>query len=85
LGRIAPTLNAARQPGEWQTMTIRLVGRQVTVMLNGVRVIDKQTIEGPTAIAMDTSEADPGPILLQGDRGPVAFRKIVVYPLTKRP
>jgi hypothetical protein len=54
-------------------------------MLNGVRVIDKQTIEGPTAIAMDTSEADPGPILLQGDRGPVAFRKIVVYPLTKRP
>jgi hypothetical protein len=66
-------------------MTVRLVGRQVTVTLNGVRVVDKQTIDGPTAIAMDTNEADPGPILLQGDRGPVAFRKIVVYPLVKRP
>jgi len=85
LGRIAPLLNASRPPGEWQNMTVRLVGRQVTVLLNNVRVIDKQNIDGPTAIAMDTNEADPGPILLQGDRGPVAFRKIVVYPLIKRP
>ena len=85
LGRIAPTLNAARPDGDWQTMTARLVGRQVTVMLNGIRVIDKQTIDGPTAIALDTNESDPGPILLQGDRGSVAFRKIVVYPLVKKP
>jgi len=61
------------------------VGRQVTVVLNGIRVMDKQNIDGPTAIAMDTNEADPGPILLQGDRGAVAFRKIVVYPLVKHP
>ena len=85
LGRIAPTLNAAKPAGEWQTLTARLVGRQVTVYLNGLRVIDKQNIDGPTAIAVDTSEADPGPILLQGDRGAVAFRKIVVYPLIKKP
>jgi len=85
LGRIAPTLNEARLPDEWQTMSARLVGRQVTVFLNGIRVIDKQTIDGPTAIALDTNEADPGPILLQGDRGPVAFRRIVVYPLIKKP
>ena len=57
----------------------------MTVILNGMRVIDKQTIDGPTAIALDTNEADPGPILLQGDRGPVEFRKIVVYPLIKKP
>lgn len=85
MGRIAPALNAAKMPGDWQTMSIRLVGRQVTVLLNGIRVLDKQNIDGPTAIAMDTNEADPGPILLQGDRGSVAFRKIVVYPLSKRP
>jgi len=83
LGRIPATLNAAKPAGEWQSMTVRLVGRQVTVLLNGIRVIDKQTIDGPTAIALDVNEADPGPILLQGDRGQVEFRKIVVSPLTK--
>jgi len=84
LGRIAPSLNFARPAGEWQIMTVRLVGRQVTVVLNGSRVIDRQNIDGPTVIALDTNEAEPGPILLQGDRGSVAFRKIVVYPLVKK-
>ena len=85
LGRIAPSLNAASPAGEWQTLSVRLVGRQVTVIFNGIRVIDRQNIDGPTAIALDANESDPGPILLQGDRGPVEFRKIVVYPLTKQP
>ena len=84
LGRIAPTLNAIYPAGEWQTLSVRLVGRQVTVVLNGIRVIDKQTIEGPTAIALDANESEPGPILLQGDRGPVEFRKITVYPLIQK-
>ena len=83
LSRIAPTSNAARLAGEWQTLTARLVGRQVTIVLNGVRVIDKQTIDGLTANALDANEADPGPIVLQGDRGAVEFRKVVVYPLNK--
>jgi hypothetical protein len=85
LGRIAPLQNASLPAGEWQTVSIRLVGRQVTVILNGARVIDRQMIEGPTAMALDTNEADPGPILLEGDHGPVAFRKIIVYPLVQRP
>ncbi len=85
LGRIVPIVNAARLAGDWQTLSVRLVGRQVTVVLNGTRVIDRQTVDGPTDIALDTNEGEPGPILLQGDRGPVAFRKIVVYPLVKRP
>ena len=85
LGRIAPILNAARLAGDWQTLSVRLVGRQVTVFLNGTRAIDRQIIDGPTDVALDTNEGDPGPILLQGDRGPVSFRKIVVYPLVKRP
>jgi hypothetical protein len=83
LSRIAPTVNASKPAGEWQTLSVRLVGRQVTVVLNGVRIIDKQIIDGPTAIAIEANESDPGPLLLQGDQGPVEFRKIVVYPLTK--
>jgi 3-keto-disaccharide hydrolase len=85
LGRLAPTVNAARPPGEWQMLVGRLVGREVTVILNGIRVINRQSIEGPTAIALDSNEADPGPILLQGNRGAVEFHRIVVYPLIKKP
>lgn len=84
LGRIAPTLNAERPAGEWQMLIARLVGREVTVILNGNRVINRQSIEGPTAIALDSNEAEPGPILLQGNRGTVEFRRIVVYPLIKK-
>jgi hypothetical protein len=85
LGRMAPTVNAERPAGEWQTLAARLVGREVTVILNGVRVINRQSIEGPTAIAIDSNEAEPGPILLQGNRGTVEFRRIIVYPLSKKP
>lgn len=82
-GRLAPALNASRDPDEWQILDIRLIGRQVSVALNGIKVIDNKTIDGLTAIAIDSNEADPGPILLQGDHGPVEFRKIILYPLTK--
>jgi hypothetical protein len=85
LGRIAPTLNAEKPAGEWQMLVIRLVGRDVTVVLNGIRVINRQSIDGPTSIAIDSNEGEPGPILLQGNRGAVEFRRIVVYPLTKKP
>jgi hypothetical protein len=81
--RIAPSENASKPPGEWQTYDIRLVGRQVTVVLNGKTIIDKGEIEGLTAIAVDPNEAEPGPIYLQGDHGPVEFRNIVVTPLIK--
>jgi hypothetical protein len=81
--RIAPAVNASRPPGEWQAFEIRLIGRQVSITLNGSKVIDKGIIEGLTAIATDPNEGEPGPITLQGDHGLVQFRKIVVYPLTK--
>jgi hypothetical protein len=82
--RIAPSVNASKPGGEWQIYDIRLVGRQVTVVLNGKTIIDKGEVEGLTAIAIDPNEAEPGPIYLQGDHGPVEFRNIVVTPLTKK-
>jgi hypothetical protein len=81
--RIVPAVNASKPPGEWQACDIRLVGRQVTVVLNGQKLIDKGEIEGLTAVAIDPDEAEPGPILLQGDHGPVEFRKLVLTPLVK--
>lgn len=82
--RILPTSNASKPAGEWQSFDIRLVGRDVTVVLNGKTVIDHKTIEGFTAVATDIEESSPGPISLQGDHGAVEFRKVVLTPLTKK-
>lgn len=82
--RIVPKENAANPPGEWQKMEIRLVGRTLTVKLNGKVVIDKQEVEGATAMAFDPNEADPGPIALQGDHGVVEFRKLTLTPLVRQ-
>jgi hypothetical protein len=79
-GFLTPSVNAAKQAGEWQTMDITLVGRVVTVSLNDERIIDRQTIPGITGGALDSDEAKPGPILLQGDHGPIDFRKVTLTP-----
>ena len=81
--RIVPSENASKPAGEWQTYDIRLIGRQVTVVLNDRKIIDKQEIEGLTAIAGNADEGKPGPFILQGDHGPVEFRRIVVTRLVK--
>ena len=46
--------------------------------------MDRQVIDGITAMATDARESQPGPIALQGDHGPVEFRRIVVTPLKRR-
>jgi len=82
-GRIAPSANASRPAGEWQTLDARLVGRELSVTLNGVPTIERQVIDGFTAMATDWREDQPGPISLQGDHGAVEFRRIVITPLEK--
>jgi hypothetical protein len=81
--RIVPAVNASKPPGEWQAFDIRLVGRDLTVTLNGKTLIEKGNVEGLTAMAHDPNEDEPGPISLQGDHGVVAFRKLTVTPLLK--
>lgn len=81
--RIAPAVNASLPPGQWQTYEITLIGRDLTVILNGKKLIDKQVVEGLTAMGHDPNEGEPGPISLQGDHGPVEFRTITLMPLTK--
>jgi hypothetical protein len=79
-GFLTPSVNAAKKAGEWQTLDLTLVGRVVTVLLNGELIIDRQAIPGITGGALDSDEAAPGPILVQGDHGAVEFRKLTLTP-----
>ncbi|MGI8782461.1 MAG: 3-keto-disaccharide hydrolase [Acidobacteriota bacterium] len=78
-GFLTPSEMAAKKAGEWQTYDITLVGRKVTIVLNGRPIIDGE-IAGVTGGALDSNEGQPGPIFLQGDHGKVTFRKIEVTP-----
>jgi hypothetical protein len=79
-GFIAPAVNAAKGPGEWQSYEITLVGRHVTVVHNGIEVVSNRPIPGITGGSLDSNEGEPGPIMIQGDHGPIEFSKFVVTP-----
>jgi hypothetical protein len=79
-GFLTPSVNAARKAGEWQSADVTLVGRKVTILLNGERVVDRQEIPGITGGALESDEGAPGPILLQGDHGPIEFRRVTLTP-----
>ncbi len=79
-GFITPNEMAAKAPGEWQTYDVTLIGRRVTVVANGKKIITDQIIPGITGGALDSKEGEPGPIMLQGDHGPVEYRNIIITP-----
>lgn len=79
-GFLEPSTMAARRAGEWQTLDITLVGRMVTVVMNGTPIICDREIPGITGGALDSREGEPGPIMLQGDHGPIDFRNLMLTP-----
>lgn len=79
-GFIAPLEMPAKEAGEWQSFDITLVGRVVTVALNGKTIIYKNEIPGITGGALDSNESEAGPIFFQGDHGPIEYRNIVITP-----
>ena len=78
---IAPSRQAAGEPGTWQTYDLILVDRHVTVMLNGETVIDNQPVHIPTGGAIRTDPTAPGPIFLQGDHTSITYRDIYLAPV----
>jgi hypothetical protein len=81
--RIKPTVSAEKPAGTWQTLDITLVRRHITVVLNGIKIIDNQPVYGPTGGAIKSDVFSPGPIYLQGDHGKVLYRNIVLTPIEK--
>lgn len=79
-GFLEPSTMVARRAGEWQTFDITLVGRMVTIVMNGTTIICDREIPGITGGALDSREGEPGPIMLQGDHGPVDFRNLMLTP-----
>jgi hypothetical protein len=80
-GFLDPIPEQPRKPDVWQTFDITLIGRNVTVVQNGITVIDHKEIPGITGGALDSQEGLPGPIYLQAsEKGRVAYRNIVLTP-----
>ncbi len=83
----APYTNAAFAPGVWQHMKIAFKaprfdaqGKKIAnalfvyVELNGVRIHENLQVPLPTGGPIDQKEVAKGPLMIQGDHGPVAFR-----------
>lgn len=94
VGGSAPSRNASRMPGEWQSFQIwfraprfdssgRKIenARFIRVLHNGLGVQKEVELEGPTRAHMPIPEAPLNPLMLQGDHGPVAFRNVYFRPL----
>jgi hypothetical protein len=92
----APKVNASKAPGEWQTFDVIFraprfdtSGRKtenarfVKVVHNGQVVHENVEVTGPTRAATyeNVPEKPLGPLMLQGDHGPVAYRNITLKPV----
>jgi hypothetical protein len=79
-GFLTPTADAALAANQWQVYDITLLGRRITVVLNGKTIVDNRVVPGITGGALDSDEGSPGPLMLQGDHGPISFRQITLTP-----
>ncbi len=78
-GFLAPSVDMPPKPGQWESYDVTLVGRTVTVIRDGVKIIDNQEIPGITGGAVDSHESEPGPLYMQGDHtGGLKYRNITI-------
>jgi len=89
----SPRVNVSKAPGQWQTFDIVFraprfdkTGRKIsnarfeTVHHNGELVHEDIELTGPTRAGAYNDERPAGPLMLQGDHGPVAYRNIRIEP-----
>jgi Domain of Unknown Function (DUF1080) len=92
-----PRTNASKAPGEWQSFDVVFraprfdaAGKKtanakfVRVLHNGTLIHENVEVKRPTTAALGGPERAQGPLLLQGDHGPVAFRNIRMKLLAAR-
>ena len=89
-----PRVNASKPPGQWQTFDVIFRGPRfdadgkkianakfVKVVHNGKVVHENVEVTGPTRAAAYGDEKPTGPLMLQGDHGPVAYRNAWLRPI----
>lgn len=88
-----PLVNASKRPGEWNTLEILFQAPQflgdkkvqnarfLEVRLNGVLVQKNEEVTGPTRASWFEDEKRTGPLMLQGDHGPIAYRNVRIVRL----
>jgi hypothetical protein len=92
-GGRGPNVNASRPPGEWQYFDVLFRAprfdaegkkvenaRFVKVVHNGKVVHQNVEVPRPTCAAQWLDEKPTGPLMLQGDHGPVAYRNLMLKP-----
>jgi len=90
-GAAVPEVNASKAPGQWQKYVIDWQAprfdeagnkvanaRFVKVVLNGETLHEDLEMPGPTPGGVTGKEAAAGPLMFQGNHGPVAYRNIRV-------
>jgi hypothetical protein len=89
-----PSVNASKPPGEWQTFDVVFraprfdaSGKKIAnakfvkVVHNGTTIHENVEIPRPTCAAAWLDEKADGPLMLQGDHGPVAYRNLLIKQL----
>jgi hypothetical protein len=87
-----PSQNVCKPPEEWQTFDISFQAPRadakgnvtqpgrVTLLHNGVKVLDDVAVDKVTGSALDKQQGSPGPIMLQNHGSAVRFRNIKIRP-----
>jgi len=89
-----PRINASKPAGEWQSFDITFRaprfnkdGKKVAnacfvkVIHNGQIIHENVEVTGPTRASTYNDEKPTGPLMLQGDHGPIAYRNLRIRPL----
>jgi hypothetical protein len=91
----APKKNACKKPGEWQKFVIDFQaprfadGKKTSnalfrkVTLNGEVIHEMVEAPKPTGSELSAKEVATGPLMIQGDHGPVAVRNLKITPQGK--
>ena len=94
----SPRVNASRVPGQWQTFDVvfraprfNASGQKIAnarfekIVHNGILVHEDIEVTGPTRASAFNDEQPRGPLMLQGDHGPVAYRNTWLAPAGANP
>lgn len=97
-GAAPPRVNACKAPGQWQHFVIEYQAprfdaqgkktanaRILRVALNGQVLHENVELKGATPGGVTGHEVAQGPLMFQGNHGPVAFRNIRITPLATGP